>query len=331
MAKFIDLTNKQFGKLVVLSRAENHILPSGKPRTMWNCKCECGNNAIVSSQNLIQAKTTSCGCVGKKNRLNGREKKNDLSGQRFGRLIVLEKDKSIITSAGTTRTKWKCLCDCGNKTSVYRNGLINGKTKSCGCLKKEITHNRLFKDITNQRYGKLIAIKCAEIRKTKKGAASTIWLCKCDCGNYVNVSVGHLTDKHVTSCGCDKTSRGESAIKEFLLNQGIKFKKEMIFDDLKSESGKSLRFDFALFDNDELKCLIEFQGPQHYKEIKWNNFGKLQREKTDLMKKVYCKNKHIPLYEIKYNDNILPKCIEILQELKLHVNPVLSSEESEKV
>lgn len=58
----------------------------------------------------------------------------DLTGQKFGRLLVLER-------AGTDKRKnatWRCLCDCGNETiksSVY---LRNGDTKSCGCLHKEV-------------------------------------------------------------------------------------------------------------------------------------------------------------------------------------------------
>lgn len=68
MGKFIDLTGQTFGKLFVSSRAENHILPNGKPRTMWKCACACGNEFVTSSQSLIQKHTVSCGCVGKEER-----------------------------------------------------------------------------------------------------------------------------------------------------------------------------------------------------------------------------------------------------------------------
>ena len=55
----------------------------------------------------------------------------DLTGQRFGRLTVLE-----CVERGK-KTKWLCQCDCGNKTITLVSSLKSGSTKSCGCLHKE--------------------------------------------------------------------------------------------------------------------------------------------------------------------------------------------------
>lgn len=60
----------------------------------------------------------------------------DLAGQRFGRLLVLEKAKKNKTE----KIKWKCRCDCGNERVVLAASLRGGKTKSCGCLLKEGSH-----------------------------------------------------------------------------------------------------------------------------------------------------------------------------------------------
>jgi hypothetical protein len=59
----------------------------------------------------------------------------DLTGQKFGRLTVIEKTGK---RAGNRSIIWKCRCDCGNIVEVIRDDLLNGSTKSCGCLKKEI-------------------------------------------------------------------------------------------------------------------------------------------------------------------------------------------------
>jgi len=68
-------------------------------------------------------------------------KKLDLTGQRFGRLIVVEE----IGISKHGRIIWKCQCDCGNEHIAISNNLRNGDTKSCGCYRKEnpnrITHN----------------------------------------------------------------------------------------------------------------------------------------------------------------------------------------------
>lgn len=56
----------------------------------------------------------------------------DLSGTRFGRLVVVRRE-------GTKGKKatWLCLCDCGKEHIVLVSGLKNGHTQSCGCLKIE--------------------------------------------------------------------------------------------------------------------------------------------------------------------------------------------------
>lgn len=60
-------------------------------------------------------------------------KVKNLDGQRFGKLIVLERAKN----SKSGKAKWVCLCDCGNKTNVVTCQLTSGKTKSCGCKKME--------------------------------------------------------------------------------------------------------------------------------------------------------------------------------------------------
>lgn len=47
MSKLIDLTDKKFGRLTVIERAENHIQPNGQHKTMWKCKCDCGYKCVV--------------------------------------------------------------------------------------------------------------------------------------------------------------------------------------------------------------------------------------------------------------------------------------------
>ena len=58
----------------------------------------------------------------------------DLTGQRFGRLVVI----NLLTSKGAKRPKWLCKCDCGNECVVLGHNLVEGFTKSCGCLHKEV-------------------------------------------------------------------------------------------------------------------------------------------------------------------------------------------------
>lgn len=74
----------------------------------------------------------------------------DLSGQRFGRLTVIER-------AGSDKYKhviWKCRCDCGEVRAVCSGNLLRGLTKSCGCLKVQnlIKRNTVHGKRNNRLY-----------------------------------------------------------------------------------------------------------------------------------------------------------------------------------
>lgn len=59
--------------------------------------------------------------------------KNDLTGQRFGRLLVIEETGRNKHNA----VMWLCRCDCGTEKAVRAYGLRSGKTRSCGCYNRE--------------------------------------------------------------------------------------------------------------------------------------------------------------------------------------------------
>ena len=67
-------------------------------------------------------------------------RKDDLFGQRFGRLTVTREGER--TSSG--RVRWHCVCDCGNELDVYGPSLKSGNTKSCGCYHSEKARDRLM-------------------------------------------------------------------------------------------------------------------------------------------------------------------------------------------
>ena len=61
----------------------------------------------------------------------------DLTGKRYGKLIVLKRDTDYISPSGNRSPQWLCLCDCGNQKNVAGASLKRGITQSCGCLHKE--------------------------------------------------------------------------------------------------------------------------------------------------------------------------------------------------
>lgn len=65
MPKYKDLSERQFGRLKVISRAEDHVCPSGYRSVMWLCECDCGNKVTVRAKSLLGNVSQSCGCLQK--------------------------------------------------------------------------------------------------------------------------------------------------------------------------------------------------------------------------------------------------------------------------
>lgn len=122
-----DLTNQKFGRLTALYPTEQR---KGS-FIVWYCKCDCGKEKYVASRYLLDNSVQSCGCLQKETQqLNGKKNFKDLTGQRFGQLLVLEK----LERKDSSHSYWKCLCDCGNTHEVRGSHLIDGNVRSCGCI-----------------------------------------------------------------------------------------------------------------------------------------------------------------------------------------------------
>ena len=112
-----NLESQKFNKLTVIKKTNKRL----HGRVVWLCKCDCGNEIEVTGTSLITGGTKSCGCL----------ISEDLIGQRFGKLTVIEKtDKRSLNR----QIFWKCKCDCGNIKEVITGSLTSGHTQSCGCL-----------------------------------------------------------------------------------------------------------------------------------------------------------------------------------------------------
>lgn len=214
----------------------------------------------------------------------------DLTGKRFGRLVVLEKDVKH-----GKNWYWKCQCDCGNIVSVDGKSLRGGATKSCGCLNKELTRERGRKtviDLTGQTFGELTVIE----RAGSDHRGEALWLCQCSCGSQpIKVLSSNLRNGHTQSCGCIRRSHGERKVEELLIVNHIPFIIEYKFDDL-----SQYRFDFYITDK---QYCIEYDGETHYKANLhgWHNEEQLkQQQKRDKIKNEYCLSHDIPLIRIPY-------------------------------
>jgi hypothetical protein len=120
--------------------------------------------------------------------------KIDLTNQKFNMLTVIEE----VPHKKGEGIKWRCKCDCGNETIAIGSELRSGHKKSCGCLKYKI------KNIQNQRFGKIIAIRPTLERDS---SGSVIWECQCDCGKIFKTSAHKLSTGNTKSCGCERIKK----------------------------------------------------------------------------------------------------------------------------
>ena len=150
----IDLTGKRVGRLLVVKRAANNK----DGRTMWLCRCDCGNERVVSGKSLRNGHTKSCGCLNRD--IASKMSLKDHTGERFGHLVVLRRADDYISPGGRRHVRWACRCDCGNEIEVDTCELVgSGENRSCGCYKSEVTrvshtthngsHDRLYKVYSN--------------------------------------------------------------------------------------------------------------------------------------------------------------------------------------
>lgn len=226
---------------------------------------------------------------------------------KFGRWTVLETDVTNPNSNRKQSVKWAlCKCECGTiRYKEYRD-LYSGRSKSCGCYTREQTKKRNLekgKMEIGAKFGKLTVIEDLGLRKQNSREKMARWSrCKCECGNIIDVCNNNLRTNGTQSCGCVQ-SRGELLISQILRENNIEFSQQYSFPDLKGLKNRVLKFDFAIFKNHELFCLIEFQGRQHYEEADaiWNHAETLKERKyRDDLKKEYCEKNNIPLYCIPY-------------------------------
>lgn len=225
----------------------------------------------------------------------------DETGKRYGRLTVLYRDDSKPKGHGY-KAWWICKCDCGNIKSIKGENLRRGLTQSCGCLQKESISQIRFKDISGQQFGFLIPLYTTG---QKDSYGNYIWHCKClNCGGFKDVSASLLNSGSTKSCGCISSSYGELKIKEILQEHNVYFIEQYGFNNCKSNKNYKMRFDFAIFKNQNLHCLIEFQGIQHYKDIQIRGSKESleERQERDNIKRQYCKENNIKLIEIPYTD-----------------------------
>jgi 5-methylcytosine-specific restriction endonuclease McrA len=132
--KNTNLIGQRFGRLLVIKKLPSIFL-NNRYFGYWECLCDCGNIKNAITANLNFGGVASCGCI-----ITDGET-SIAPGTKFDRLTTISYKKS----------KWTCLCDCGNTIMIKSCALTSGNTKSCGCLNRESLTKKAHKLIEGRR------------------------------------------------------------------------------------------------------------------------------------------------------------------------------------
>lgn len=121
----------RYGKLMVIAITDK---VDKYNRKIYELHCDCGNT-IFKTKNEVTNKRgpRSCGCIPRK------RKTLDITGVRFTKLVAIRPTGEKSTNGDSL---WFCECDCGGSITTTIGRLNFGKTKSCGCIGKEIARSK---------------------------------------------------------------------------------------------------------------------------------------------------------------------------------------------
>lgn len=288
MGKTKHYIGEKINDLTILERDMTKLSGNGH-HISWICECSCGKIISVESHKL--AKRKDCG--------HSKNFYKNIIGKTYDDLTVIGFSENT-NSEG--KPKLICQCKCGNIVERSRKSLFNKKFHTCENCKLKTSILGLTEEEVNKRIGQKFG-RLTVLERTNEysaGGAEKLWLCKCDCGNYKKARYSMLKEGKVNSCGC-LVSKGEMKILSILQEYNIPYKEQFSFSDLKSKHEKRLKFDFAIFnDCNELQCLIEYQGIQHYDSS--SEYYNEEGQERDRLKREYCKKNNIKLVEIPYTD-----------------------------
>ena len=270
-------------------------------------QCECGNTFETTFYKFKTRNKRQCNECSRKKVSNNMK----LSYEEVKKFIEVDSNSGcrlLSKEYKSANDKLLIQCKCGNTFKVKWNHFKNSCQRQCPKCGQEKTANarRLDNEYVKnyiEKYG------CKLLSKYKN--YDTKIKIQCKCGNTFETLFCIFKDYDVHECKMCReknksTSKGETKIEQWLINNNIKYKTQYTFDDCKHT--RKLRFDFAILNkNDEVKMLIEFDGKQHFGIGMFSDDTEKMLEEYQILKQSdndkneYCFKNCIPLLRIPYS------------------------------
>ena len=254
---------------------------------------------------------------------------DDWPGKKFANnweiIRRISREEELAMGMGTHNAHFECInLDCGMITCMEKTILNTYLARPFGqplyycrkcnpetCKYKDKVRKKVGRDSVIADYSKNKKFEPGDIyglfeivraKAEESYAVKSRAIVKCTlCGKEQSALYHHIRNHDVT-CECFRNrSSGETIVDQILTKNNIPHESEYTFEDLFGEGGGSLRYDFAILNNDKIIALIEFDGKQHFEEAGsyFNPTGKVQIH--DTRKDEYAAKHNIPLLRIPFN------------------------------
>lgn len=277
--------------------------------------CSCGNQFETTFEKFRLRNKRQCNDCGFKAQLE----KQSLSFEEVNKFVNENSNCTLLSeSYKNTKTNLKFKCKCGeifHKTfEKFKKSLMCKE-----CSYEQISISQTF-DYSFVKY--YIESKSCEILSRQYNSCEDLLDIKCSCGEIYMTTFNSFKNENQIRCKrcTNKMSKGEILIEEYLRSNRINYETQFTFDNLKAFNNKQkLKFDFAIFIESSLYCLIEFDGKQHDNPVEY--FGGNESfeilKYNDTKKNEYCLNNNIKLIRIPYKQM---KNIENILDNSLNIN-----------
>lgn len=193
MAEKKTFVGNRYGMWTVIGEGELR----GRTR-YYLCRCDCGNERLVSGGSLRNGRSQSCGCV------RYPYTTHDLTGEAVGAWTVLSKTEI------DDEIWYRCRCICGREETVKANEMYQLAASTCGCSFK-----RSWRKIADRENKKVeaeeIGRRCGDwtilrLDPTPRASRQRYYICRCVCGTERSVRRSALLDGSSRGCGCKRKS-----------------------------------------------------------------------------------------------------------------------------
>ena len=242
------------------------LVGAGSTKKVWWLSNTCGHEWIAEIRSRHQGANCPY-CTGKQILIGF----NDLATTHPEIAAQWNKERNgslkptDFTAGSGRKVYW--ICNKGHQWSASIVKRTNGRQCPICSNKKVLAGFNDLQTIQPQLAAEWNYIKNGSLKPTDVtcGTAKKVWWI-CNKGHQYKASINHRYSLN-NGCPICNDSKGELAIRQFLINKNILFKEQYIFSDRRSSLGGALRDDFAIIHNDKVVGTIEYHGKQHYEVV----------------------------------------------------------------